>query len=162
MATSETVVGIDPSLTNTALFAGPGVFTEVKGGKRRGPSRLAYMHDLISSFLRETRPEKIVIEGYAYGATAQHHRLGEIGGVIRLAAVQCGVESLWELPPSSLKKFATGSGRAGKSQMQQAAVARGDFPEKPSHDLADASALWHAGHDTGFLSKKATHHVLGA
>lgn len=47
--------------------------------------------------------------------------------------------------PSSLKKFATGSGRATKDDMRIAACDRWGAPSSITHDEADALHLWHYG-----------------
>ena len=147
-------------MTNTALYFGPGDYVEVKGGKARGVRRLANMHRDILRELKKRRPLIAVIEGYAFMAQARQHRLGEIGGVIRLACAQAGVMFIYELPPTSLKKHFTGSGASDKEEMLDEAIRR--HGEKlPSHDVADACALWHAGADIPFLAAKAEVESLG-
>lgn len=157
----QKIVGIDASLTNTAMYFGPGKFAEIKGGKLRGATRLQSMFERIREQLREHKPTCAVIEGYAYMANARQHRLGEIGGVVRLACALEGVKRIYEVPPTSLKKFFTGNGKASKKEMQEEAVDRQLFKAYPSDDLADACALWYAGDDNKFLNAKAEREDLG-
>jgi Holliday junction resolvasome RuvABC endonuclease subunit len=155
MKTPSNAVGIDVSLTNTAMYFGPGQYEEIKGGSERGVTRLRTMHDKILAHLLKHKPEVAVIEGYAFAARSRQHRLGEIGGVVRLACATAGVRIIHEVPPTTLKKFFTGGGKASKEDMQNEAVRRGDFSTIPSNDLADACALWYAAADTSLLRTKA-------
>jgi crossover junction endodeoxyribonuclease RuvC len=64
--------------------------------------------------------------------------IGELGGVVRLALWEAKVPFV-EIPPSCLKKYATGRGNAGKEDVLQAAVIRS------GHTFADnnaADAWW--------------------
>ena len=99
------VVGIDPSLTNTSMFFGPGEFREIKGGKLRGVSRLHNLYIGVLNALMHYQPLVAVIEGYAYMANARQHRFGEAGGMVRLACFESGVHTIHEVPPTTLKKF---------------------------------------------------------
>lgn len=152
------IVGIDPSLTNTALYC-DGDYLEIPGKKLRGILRLQHIYEETRSFLRKHKPRVVVIEGYAFAARARQHRLGEVGGVIRLACIKEGVDRLYEVPPTSLKKFFTGAGNAEKGAMIEEAERRHNA-KLPSDDVADACALWYAGHDNGFLNAKAEQEKL--
>lgn len=154
------VVGIDASLTNTAMYFGKYKCEEVKGGKERGARRLNTMREKILNNLYKHRPKIAVIEGYAFGGTGRQHRLGEIGGIVRQACVEAGVQVIYEVPPTTLKKFFTGKGKAGKPEMQAEAVKRGCFSSTPSDDLADACALWHAAFNSSLLQTKAETEIL--
>lgn len=150
------IVGIDPSLTNTGVYFGPGEWCEIKGGKARGAERLLNFYNTISGLLAENPPERAVVEGYAFASThSRAHRLGELGGVLRLALIEWGVKEIYEVPPKSLKKFFTDNGNADKAAMLKEAERRGG-ETLPGDDVADACALWYAGHDDTFLHAKAT------
>ena len=142
-------VGVDTSLTNTGVYWGEGCWEEIKGKKLRGTERLQMFYDEFTRIFRHINPDIAVIEGYAFGARSRHHRLGELGGVVRVALRAAGCVSIYEVPPTSLKLYATGSGRAGKDEMLASAEeAEGFLP--PSHDVADAIWLWRAGVDPEF------------
>lgn len=146
------VVGIDPSLTNTSMFFGPGEFREIKGGKLRGVSRLHNLYIGVLNALMHYQPRVAVIEGYAYMANARQHRLGEAGGMVRLACFESGVHTIHEVPPTTLKKFFAGHGKATKEDMIYEASQRGHV--LPNDNVADACALWYAGQDNSLLRKK--------
>lgn len=151
------VAGIDPSLTHTAICFGadPATVSSFKGGKLRGVVRLKAFYDFVCSELRKHGTNTVVIEGYAFMAQARHHRLGELGGVIRMACLDAGVEKIIEVPPSTLKKFWTGSGRASKAEM----IAEVNERFSPDYhctndDIADAIALSHAALDNKLIRDK--------
>jgi crossover junction endodeoxyribonuclease RuvC len=69
---------------------------------------------------KKLKPVYVGIENYSYGSPNGMARLGELGGVVK--------NRLWRLesaficvPPTTLKKDATGSGRATKAEMVEAA-----------------------------------------
>lgn len=64
-----------------------------------------------------TSIDLVVMEGYANAAKFGREMAGELGGVVKLAVLDClGLEPLI-VPPPSLKKFVTGSGAAKKNTM---------------------------------------------
>jgi Holliday junction resolvasome RuvABC endonuclease subunit len=63
----------------------------------------------------------------------------KLHGVLGAVASDNG-SLLVTVTPAALKKWATGSGSAGKDDMLAAAVARGCSPQ--THDEADAYLLW--------------------
>lgn len=67
--------------------------------------------------------------------------MGHARGVILLALSQCAIEII-ELPPATVKKALTGSGRATKDQMGRAVASALELPAAPApHDIADAMAI---------------------
>lgn len=81
----------------------------------------------------------VAIEGYAYNAVNQAFSLGEVGGVLRLLVHEEYSLSRVDVPPASLKKWATGSSESDKDAMVAAAIAAGARPE--DHNQADAYFL---------------------
>ena len=67
------IVGIDVSLTHTAMWFGEGNYTSVKGGKLRGVTRLKTMYEWVLAALVTNKPRVAVIEGYAYMANSRPH-----------------------------------------------------------------------------------------
>ena len=143
-------VGIDPSFTCTGVgavnptkishfyFRGP----ELRGKRTGGIGRLtALQHELrmhLEYLVRNLGPIKhVCIEGPAYAATNRADDLGQLRGVYAVCAAEF-CETITVVPPTALKKFATGSGAATKEKMVKAAAAICD--EKLLHDEADA--LW--------------------
>lgn len=134
------IAGIDASLTSTGFARNYGVGAQrsgvIKPDGLFGVERLQFILDQVASVTRLS--EIVLLEGYAYGARNQAHQLGELGGVLRLAFHQIGVR-LVVVPPTKLKKFATGSGKGGKDHIFAEAIRRLGY-EGSSHDEADA--LW--------------------
>jgi len=81
-----------------------------------------------------------VLEGYAYGIKAASALvdLSELGGVVRLELSDKGIPFV-DVPPASLKLFATGKGNAPKDQVLAAAIRRLGYA---GHDHNTADALW--------------------
>lgn len=142
------VVGLDLSLTATGVATAHG--TEVLSTKLKGCERLAWVRDEImrrlgpsidlnGSPLTYVAPDTlVVIEDYAYSRANQAHQIGELHGVIRLALHEAGVPMAL-VAPTARAKYATGSGRAGKSEVLAAAIRRLGYE---GHDDNEADALW--------------------
>jgi len=143
-------VGIDPSFTCTGVgavsptkvshfhFRGP----TLKGKRAGGVARLtALQHELqqhLEYLVRNLGPIKhVCIEGPAYAATNRADDLGQLRGVYSVCAAGF-CDTVTVVPPTSLKKFATGSGAATKEKMVKTATEICD--ERLLHDEADA--LW--------------------
>lgn len=90
-------------------------------------------------------PRLVVIEDYAFSRADQAHAKGELGGVIRLALWERGIETI-TVAPTALKKFVTGVGVAQKDEMRLAIYKRFGIEAK-SQDELEAAALaimgWH-------------------
>lgn len=140
-----TVIGVDPSLTCTAI-AGPDVIELVKT-PLRGMARLDYISDKVLSRAQAYR-SLVVIEGYSYGSPAgstHAFALGELGGVIRYRLHRANLTYV-DVPPSTLKKYATGKGNASKAEVISAAVKRSG-QSFASDDAADAWWLYAIGYE---------------
>ena len=130
------VMGVDPSLTATGVAYADGS-SETLSWQGTGVTRLKAANHW--AHFVHVDAELVVIEGYAFAARhSQAHALGELGGVLRLGFLESGVDVL-EVPPATLKKFATGKGNASKADVLVSAVKRLDYGGS-SHDEADA--LW--------------------
>ena len=75
------------------------------------------------------RVDKVYLEGYSYGSTGRVFHIAENTGVLKY--------NLWDaeipveiIPPTTIKKFATGKGNANKQKMYESFV-----EENPSVDL---------------------------
>lgn len=80
--------------------------------------RLIRLRSLIHGAAKMWGIDRIAAEAASFGSkfasTQQFHN--ELRGVMRLVAAEIGAE-FYELKPTTIKKFATGSGRAEKQQM---------------------------------------------
>ena len=155
------IIGLDPGLTSPAIAARPGheiVTVVIDTKKLRGMERIKHIIDevvnidyppsLIPEFIANP-PDKIIMEGYAYGRIHQMAALGELCGIIKWEATNREIEVII-IPPTSLKKFATGKGNANKESMRDAANKerqKDGLPWLKTHDEADAYWLLRIGEE---------------
>lgn len=142
------IAGLDVSTKRIGYAAPNGETSSIsaRAGSKDNARRLQELATGVEHALRVASPcpALVVIEGYSLASPGRLSlvRLGEIGGVIRLRLFELGIAYV-EIPPSSLKRYATGSGAADKEAMQ-AAAARLGAPGL-NHDEADAFLLRHLG-----------------
>lgn len=116
--TAPAVVAFDLSLTATGVAAGWG--ETVIASKLRGMPRLAEIRREVMGRCDGgpgMAADLVVLEGYAFGRPNQAAHLGELGGVIRLALHDAGIPYV-DVPPSNVKKYATGKGNAPKPDVR--------------------------------------------
>jgi Holliday junction resolvasome RuvABC endonuclease subunit len=140
-SSSPIVIGVDASLSATGIalpgMSLPGRLLTVNGGKSAGPARLVALRDRIMDYAQHA--ELVCLEGYSFGSRGKGTiSLGELGGVLRVALHEAGVR-VAEIPPASLKRYATGRGNSGKSVVVVAAVKR--LGLEPADDN-EADAAW--------------------
>ena len=151
-SSADRILGIDPGLNVTGYgvlelcdrrlrLCEAGV---VRGGDRGAIStRVAAIHDGVAEVIAAFGPSVMAVEElyshYARPRTAI--LMGHARGVICLAAAQADVPVV-HYSATQVKKILTGSGRAPKSQVQQAIqreLGLATLPEPP--DVADALAI---------------------
>ena len=120
------VVGIDPSLTGTAVVIGDGALWKLGefSSKNAGDdvrSRVARYDALVAGvvkFIEEHGPvAAIFIEGYSFGSNMPgKNGTVEFGGILRWHLVDLAPR-VYEVAPATLKKFVTGKGNAPKNTM---------------------------------------------
>ncbi len=142
-------IGIDQSIVCTSialLYAGEMNIARIKEDVR-GPALLDIIHFRIKRTLESQtlKPAGVAIEGYAYGAKGAYFNLGEVGGVIRLAAQQTS-SPLIQVPPTVLKKYITGKGTSPKDIMIKEMYKKYDLDINDNND-ADAAALALLAHE---------------
>ena len=137
---SGTYLGIDASLTSTGIaWLVPGLLsTKLLRPKITGVARLAWYDSHLQALL-EHAPTYVAVEGYAYGKINKGHDIGELGGVLRLAMFRKGVK-FTVVPPGTLKKFVTGSGKGSKSPIALNLYKRWGL-DVEQEDMADATGL---------------------
>lgn len=88
--------------------------------KSKNIERLVDIENAFKWIIQKYKNEdlNIFIEGYAYGAKYQRESLAELGGVIRRYIYLASLP-YWIVPPTSLKLFVTGTGRASKNYMKK-------------------------------------------
>ena len=129
------VAGLDLSLRATGVATPIGTLHTIKPGTRREGKRLDHLVLGILSYIEPV--ELAVIEGYAQGG---HMRsllpLAELGGAVKRELHRRQI-SYVVIPPSVVKKVATGHGNAGKEAVFNAAT----LHVKPA-DFDQADAFW--------------------
>lgn len=145
------VAGVDPSTVRTGIALPSGLTLSVRGySLPKGSTvdertdRVVSIVSSVCSILAKDRPDVVVLEGYGYALKGQAFALFELGGTLR-ANLRAMRVSLLEVPPSSLKKHATGNGRAEKPELLDRARELGGSPA--NHDEADAYLLRQYGLD---------------
>lgn len=107
-----------------------------------GMPRLAAIRDAVMLLARGSKADLVVIEGYSMGgqrgSSGIGQALGELGGVVRLALYDKDIPYV-DVPPSTLKKVATGNGNASKEEVLAAAIRKLGYD---SHHNDEADALW--------------------
>lgn len=152
-STLRRICGIDPGLGRTGygiLETTGGRLRVIEAGVLRPGSadqtlsaRLAVLADGLEELFAEHTPQAVAVEQiYAH---YRHPRtavlMAHARGVILLAAARRGLPVI-DLPATTIKRYLTGSGHAGKPQMQRmvAQMLGLRAPPKPS-DVADALAV---------------------
>lgn len=132
--------GIDLSLTSTGLCIG-GNPLAIRS-KLRGAERLCEVRDRLIEKLKIAKTEIVALEGYSYSSRfSQAHSIGELGGVVKVALMEAGIQVVI-IPPTNRAKFATGRGNASKDDVIAAVLAVTPIEKQPGlDDLCDAWVL---------------------
>lgn len=95
---------------------------------------------------RQQLTDLVVVEGFSFGSPQGATEAGGLGWTLRIALTEARVPFA-VVPPSTLKKFATGKGNAGKDDMKLAALQRFGltFTGTGSGDRCDARWLQEMG-----------------
>jgi len=155
MTAPARILGIDPGLNTTgyavveAVDAGPKLLEAgiIKSAERRAAPdmapRLKAIYDGVIEVIDQLRATEMSVEQlYAH---YDHPRtailMAHARGAIFLAAGQRDLK-VTSYAATRIKKAVTGSGRAGKEQMQLAMLREFRLPTMPEpHDVADAMAI---------------------
>ncbi len=136
-----THIAFDLGLATSGVCWGPDQWETFNCPKIRGGCRLAWWK---STFRHLLLPgyDTIVVEAPFFHTVHPSGSLALAGlhGVLELAAYEEGCNHI-STPPTSLKKWATGTGNARKELMLAAAQERGY--QGDDHNAADAYLLWH-------------------
>lgn len=154
------IIGIDPSLTSTGIVVLRGNKVELAVTTKNKPAlgtiervRLIYerivdIQENLSDGEKWQAPDLIVIEGFSYGSKGRSvFDIAYLGWRIRedLERLKEQDNIPWlEVPPSQLKKFATGQGNANKEIILQQVYKRWGV-EFSDNNQADAYVLAQIG-----------------
>lgn len=108
------LIGLDLSLTTTGYAASTDKveFGTIEPKGRRGHERLEWIWQQIRDVC--VGADLVILEDFAFARPNQAHQIGMLHGVIRHALWRGGVPFI-TIPPTRLKKFATGKGNSEKS-----------------------------------------------
>ncbi len=143
------VIAIDGAINKNGIAVSYGgeVITEVlySDKKLKGAERLLDLGARLNELLDTYKPKFAVVEGYSFGSIGRTFSISEAGGVYRYILAQRNIP-IFEIPPTTLKKYITGDGRADKKKMAKVVKSLFDL-EFPSADETDAFCLLVAGLD---------------
>lgn len=150
------IVGCDFGLTNSGLVILNEQGNLVEQALIRVKSRAAQrLIDIEAGFDQLTEPYRhdllVFVEGYAYGAKYQRESLAELGGVMRRYFCLHELD-YWVIPPTMLKAYITGTGKASKNYMKKCTKEKWDLAFK-SDDVCDAHGLARLGQQMLTLKK---------
>lgn len=149
---TPSVVGLDLSLVSTGIALADRTFTTGRSLPKDATDaerceRITYIRDVVlgeCTYPHGSSPDVdlVVMEGFSFGSPQGATEAGGLGWTIRVALHQAGVPFA-VVPPSTLKKYAAGSGAAGKDDVKLAALSRLglEFTGKGSGDRCDATWL---------------------
>jgi Holliday junction resolvasome RuvABC endonuclease subunit len=130
--------GLDLSMTATGLAYGEGpVYTHTVKTTGTKDGRLAVIKNQVVS--RAEGSALVLIEGFL-NKSFSAGITGMVHGAVRTGLIEAGIPYA-TFPPTSLKKYATGSGTADKTAMALAAFKRGGVEFKDDNQC-DAWWLW--------------------
>lgn len=136
------VVGLDLSLRATGIAHPDGdveVFRpEADPTSNHGLDRYAEIRDHILAVTDVADLELVMIEALAFAAHDNGRKLAMLAGIVRMALFDAGRPVL-TVAPGTLKKYATGSGKAAKEAVVDAAQKRLRYE---GFDNNEADALW--------------------
>lgn len=148
------ILAIDPSLSGTAMIWGNGfdgfdILTA--GGVATGKTvadrvrRYRALVDKIIEPLTGSCIKSVYIEGYSMGSKGMAiTSICEYGGILRDRLLAGGFGPIYEVAPSTLKKFATGKGNAPKDMVAAHLTKRYGVLLK-SNDEYDAFGIYQLG-----------------
>ncbi|MGW7435666.1 hypothetical protein [Streptomyces sp. NPDC054849] len=140
------VVGLDLSLTSTGI-AGDGWTAHVRT-KTRGDARIRILQIEIADYIKAA--DLVVMEGPSFGHIGPRNP-EDLAGLRVIVRQYCYRHHIpyGVMPPSCLKVYATGNGRASKDGVRAAIAERyGQATDGPAKDdEADAYAAMAAGYD---------------
>ncbi len=143
------VLGLDPGSNHTGyglLKVGSGLELISQGrfsppASWLLPRRLHYVYSGLRELLATFRPPEVAVEDIFYGKNVRSAlKLGQVRGVLLLAAVESGAE-VFEYAPRLVKSAVTGYGNAEKSQVAHMVTACLKCQDDLPPDAADALAI---------------------
>lgn len=139
------LLALDVSLNSTGVCYPSGQIARLCPPKgARGGERLAWWADTFHDLLATTQPTRLVVEAPTPGNRNRGNtaaKLAELYGILWAELHRYGPCLLTLVPASTLKKQATGNGRADKDAMRSAAM------QSTLHDPSDTYEMIKAAND---------------
>jgi crossover junction endodeoxyribonuclease RuvC len=105
------------------------------------PLRLHFIHGRLSELIARLHPEVMAVEDVFHArSTRSALVLGQVRGVVLLAAAQCGLD-VRSFPPATVKLQVTGYGQAEKTQVAFMVAHLLALPAQEAGDASDALAV---------------------
>jgi len=141
MADAPRILALDLSLRRTGVCRPDGATSCITTGSLRGLERIDAIVRNVQELCRCEAAELLVLEGYSFGSQGRSvFDIAELGGCVRFLLYRLGIPFV-DVPPATLKKYATGRGNCGKDEMIAAAIRRFGFAGCDNNE-ADAYLLW--------------------
>lgn len=150
--TQRVIIGIDPGTNllgfgviraegRKAAFVDMGVLDLRK--EKNAYSKLRQIYDTVGEVCKTYHGTEMAIESPFYGKNAQVIlKLGRAQGAAMIAALEYGIEDVFEYAPRAAKQAITGNGAASKLQVSMMLEKTLGFDMKPDHlDATDALAI---------------------
>lgn len=143
---SKHYIGLDLSLAATGYVVLADTRIIERGTIKTTPAeplviRLHVIASTIVNLLQRHLPDAVAKEAPAFGAVEYGaHDIGQLHGVVAYAIHLAGRNQPFAVAPATLKKFATGHGRAEKSDVKMAIFKRWG-EELKDNNVADAYVL---------------------
>ncbi|MEV4458494.1 hypothetical protein [Microbispora sp. NPDC049633] len=136
---SPSVVGLDLSLTGTGMSRDDGL-ERIRCGDLRGCDRFSWIAEHIFGDGQTHTADLVVVEGPAYSRALQagHHEAAGLWWHI-IYRLDFSDVPYAVVPPSVLKKYATGKGNATKPDMRMALFQRFEIDERDDNKV---DAFW--------------------
>jgi len=144
----KNLLGLDISLTSTGLAWYSG--NEINTGRicpnmpHEEIPRYLFILEKIFQIIERIHPEVVILEGYSYGSRGSAvYQYAELVGILKFLLHRKNIK-LIVVPPTTIKKFVTGSGRADKQSMSDAAYWNWGaefFDVEHENDMCDAYCL---------------------
>lgn len=142
------IVALDLSLNSTGVastvdYVPPYVDTWTLRNDLTLYERLRWVRDRIRLIVAgpHEQADLVAIEGQSFGSSKSYARENaELAGLVKMDLYEAGIPFVL-IAPSSLKKYATGNGRADKDAVFQQAIRRGNR-EFDSKDASEAWWMW--------------------
>lgn len=111
----------------------------ITSGDLRDAWRLYYIRSEVTKLFGKVSPSLVACEGYAMGALGRTFDIGELGGVIKTAVWENGIDC-FIIPPTVMKSFIAANGHAKKKEIMKALRQRFNIVSTQD-DEADAIGL---------------------